>query len=172
MYLFRASLRARPPTTPQRGTHPRENSDGRTSRKTIAGNPAARIGGCGRVIPAVSAFCFRALRCPISRRKGNAPKSRANLHKIDTYLPLLSLMRAEIDHSTEDLLAGFRVAKREQLPDRDLWTQQDHCTMRIYGDGVRFFRGRLVVDSLRQRHHRNFYHDPLTAALGVPITTV
>jgi hypothetical protein len=44
--------------------------------------------------------------------------------------------------------------------------------MRIYGDGVRFFRGWLVVDSLRQYHHRNFYHDALTAALGVPITTV
>ena len=35
--------------------------------------------------------------------------------------------------------------------------------MHIYSDCVRFFRGWFVVGFLRQNHHRNFYHDALTA---------
>ena len=65
-------------------------------------------------------FGFGTLSCPISRRKGDAPKSKARLHKIDAYLCFLCLMGAVIDDPTSDLFSRSRIAKSEQLSDRNL----------------------------------------------------
>ena len=48
------------------------------------------------------------------------PKPRIRVHKVDTDLSLLRFMRAHIDHPTSDLFSRSRIAKRKQLPDRDV----------------------------------------------------
>jgi hypothetical protein len=45
--------------------------------------------------------------------------------------------------------------------------QQDHCAVRAYGDGARFFRENLVVVPAHEDHDRRFQYDALAPALGV-----
>ena len=52
------------------------------------------------------AFGFGTSSCPIRRRKEDAPKSRARVHKVDAYLSLRRFMRADIDHARRHAISS------------------------------------------------------------------
>ena len=80
-------------------------------------------------------------------------------------------MRADIRHLARHFLLSRGISKQEYLSDRNLHTQQNHCTMRVHCHCTGFLRDLLLVGSVGQNEHSNFQQHPLTSALSIISTT-